>query len=86
MHTLEKYKALTEREQKLVLVSAVLSIIALFYFAVWSPLNAALDKQKQLLNNQQSLLVWVKTVQQERSNCAAAAGVNEHSQARYRKR
>ena len=57
---LEKYKALTEREQKLVLVSAVLLIIALFYFAVWSPLNAALDKQKQLLNNQQSLLVWVK--------------------------
>ena len=57
---LEKYKALTEREQKLVLVSAVLLIIALFYFAVWSPLNAALDKQKQLLDNQQSLLVWVK--------------------------
>ena len=57
---LEKYKTLTEREQKLVLVSAVLMVIALFYFAVWSPLNAALDKQKQLLNNQQSLLVWVK--------------------------
>ena len=57
---LEKYKALTEREQKLVLVSAVLLIIALFYFAVWSPLNAALDKQKRLLDNQQSLLVWVK--------------------------
>nr|WP_283631876.1 type II secretion system protein M [Alteromonas macleodii] len=57
---LEKYKTLTEREQKLVLVSAVLMVIALFYFAVWSPLNAALDKQKQLLDNQQSLLVWVK--------------------------
>jgi len=57
---LEKYKALTEREQKLVLVFAVLMVIALFYFAVWSPLNAALDKQKQLLDNQQSLLVWVK--------------------------
>ncbi|WP_334019548.1 type II secretion system protein M [Alteromonas sp. S015] len=57
---IEKYKALTEREQKLVLVSAVLLIIALFYFAVWSPLNAALDKQRQLLDNQQSLLVWVK--------------------------
>ena len=57
---LEKYKALTEREQKLVLISAVMIVIALFYFAVWSPLNAALDKQKQLLDNQQSLLVWVK--------------------------
>ena len=38
---LEKYKALTEREQKLVLISAVMIAIALFYFAVWSPLNTA---------------------------------------------
>ncbi|WP_394222265.1 type II secretion system protein GspM [Alteromonas gracilis] len=57
---LEKYKALTEREQKLVVVSAVVVVIALFYFTIWSPLNSALDKEKQLLDNQQSLLVWVK--------------------------
>ena len=57
---LEKYRALTEREQKLVLVSAVVMVIALFYFAVWAPLNSAIDQQKKLLDNQQSLLVWVK--------------------------
>ena len=57
---LEKFKALTEREQKLVIASAVMVVVAIFYFAIWSPLNAALDKQETLLNNQQSLLTWVK--------------------------
>lgn len=57
---LEKFKALTEREQKLVIASAVMVVVAIFYFAIWSPLNAALDKQEKLLSNQQSLLTWVK--------------------------
>ncbi len=57
---LERYKALTEREQKLLMLSAVVLVIALFYFVIWSPLNSALDKQQRLLDNQQSLLVWVK--------------------------
>lgn len=57
---LEKYKALTEREQKLVLASAVVAVIALFYFTVWAPINNAIEKEQKLLDNQQSLLVWVK--------------------------
>lgn len=52
-----KFKALTEREQILVMISAVVVVIGLFYFLIWSPLNAALHQQKQLLDNQQSLLV-----------------------------
>ncbi|MDO6566876.1 type II secretion system protein M [Alteromonas sp. 1_MG-2023] len=57
---ISKFKALTEREQILVMISAVVVVIGLFYFLVWSPLNASLHQQKQLLDNQQSLLVWVK--------------------------
>ncbi|BFT31966.1 type II secretion system protein M [Alteromonas sp. D210916BOD_24] len=57
---IERYKALTDREQKLVALSALVMVIALFYFVIWSPLNSALDKQTRLLDNQQSLLVWVK--------------------------
>jgi len=57
---LDKYKALTEREQRLVLVSGVVVVIAIFYFAIWSPLNASLHQQKQLLDNQQALLTWVQ--------------------------
>ncbi|RDV24872.1 type II secretion system protein M [Alteromonas aestuariivivens] len=63
---MEKYRALTEREQHLVLVSAVFVVIALFYWGVWTPLNQSLDQQRELLSNQQSLLVWV----QERVNRA----------------
>lgn len=57
---LSKYNALTDREKILVIISAVLVCIAMFYFVVWSPLNKALVHQKQLLDNQQSLLVWVE--------------------------
>ena len=57
---ISKFKALTEREQILVMISAVVVVIGLFYFLIWSPLNASLHQQKQLLDNQQSLLVWVK--------------------------
>lgn len=56
----EKFKGLTEREQRLVLVSAVVVIIAIFYFAIWSPLNQSLAQQQQLRENQQALLVWVQ--------------------------
>ena len=41
---IEKFKALTEREQTLVLVSGVVVLIALFYYLVWSPLNHALTQ------------------------------------------
>ena len=57
---LSKYKALTEREQILVIFSIIMLVIAFFYFIIWSPLNNALQQQKQLLDNQQDLLVWVK--------------------------
>lgn len=57
---ISKYKALTDRERILVIVSAIMVCIALFYFTIWSPLNRALEQQKQLLDNQQSLLIWVK--------------------------
>lgn len=56
----EKFKALTEREQTLVLVSGVVVLFALFYYLVWSPLNHALTQQQKLLDNQHALLVWVE--------------------------
>jgi len=57
---INKYKALTEREQLLVIISAIMLIIATFYLAIWAPLNSALQQQRQLLDTQQRLLVWVK--------------------------
>lgn len=57
---IEKYRALTEREQRLVQLSAIVVIIAIFYFAIWSPLTTSIERQRALLDSQQELLVWVK--------------------------
>jgi len=57
---MEKYKALTEREQRLVMISAVAVIIAIFFWGIWKPLNDAVDQQRTLNTSQQKLLVWVK--------------------------
>ena len=53
------FYALTEREQKMVKLAGVALVIAIFYFALWSPLNNTLAQQKLLLKNQQSFATWV---------------------------
>ena len=43
MNTLkQKFSQLTEREQRLVLISAVVVVVGMFYWLVWSPLNLSL--------------------------------------------
>ncbi len=57
---MEKYRALTEREQRLVMLSGIVVLIALFYFIVWSPLTTSIERERALLQSQQELLAWVK--------------------------
>lgn len=54
------FTQLSEREQRLVLLSAVLLIVALFYWLVWSPLSQAVEKGQNAVVSQQELLVWVQ--------------------------
>lgn len=56
-----RFAALTEREQILVIISALVVVIALFYFAIWKPLNTGISRQQKVLENQQALLDWVST-------------------------
>jgi general secretion pathway protein M len=56
----QKFGQLTEREQRLVLVSAVAVIIGLFYWLVWSPLNSAIERDEKAVVAQKSLLTWVQ--------------------------
>ncbi|MEW9797735.1 type II secretion system protein GspM [Alteromonas sp. CYL-A6] len=56
----EKYRALTEREQRLVALSGVVMLIAAFYFLVWSPLTTGIERERALLDEQQALLGWVE--------------------------
>lgn len=56
---INKFNALTAREQLLLKISAALSVVALFYFAIWQPLNSAVNQQQTLKASQQELLTWV---------------------------
>ncbi|AXR05010.1 type II secretion system protein GspM [Salinimonas sediminis] len=56
----DKYKALTEREQKLVLLAGIAIIIGVFYFGIWAPLNHSIDAAKARQDSQQKLLSWVQ--------------------------
>ncbi|MBL54295.1 MAG: type II secretion system protein M [Aestuariibacter sp.] len=56
----QKYAALTEREQRLVMLSAIVVLIGLFYWGIWAPLNQGIDQQTKQLSNNQKLLSWVE--------------------------
>ncbi|GGW90777.1 type II secretion system protein GspM [Alteromonas halophila] len=73
---MERYRALTEREQYLVLLSGIVIIIALFYFAIWSPLSTSVAQQRALLDSQQELLVWVKDSAQRAQQLRRSQGAS----------
>ncbi len=56
----QKFHQLSEREQRLMLISAVAIAIGAFYWLVWAPLNTSLAQERIALENQQSLLSWVE--------------------------
>lgn len=57
---MEKFKALSEREQRLVLAAAAALAVLLFYFLVWSPLNQSIARNQAAIASQQELLTWVQ--------------------------
>lgn len=63
MKILEEFKGrfteLSEREQKLVLLSAVVVIVAIIYFAIYAPLQNSIVQGKTKLNAQKEALTWV---------------------------
>ena len=51
---------LSNREQRLVIISAVLVLVAIFYWGIWSPLSTSLERNQTAVNNQTELLEWVQ--------------------------
>lgn len=51
---------LSLREQRLVAISAVFILLAMFYWGIWSPLNTSLEKGQNAVKNQTELLAWVQ--------------------------
>ncbi|MDP5030407.1 type II secretion system protein M [Paraglaciecola sp.] len=54
------YTQLSEREQRLVLISGILLVVAVFYWGIWSPLSQSVERGQAALNSQQELLLWVQ--------------------------
>ncbi|GAC35301.1 type II secretion system protein GspM [Paraglaciecola polaris] len=72
----QKFSQLTEREQRLVLISAVVVIVGMFYWLVWSPLNQAIERDQKAVTGQQSLLSWVHKNANRAIQLRAAQGVS----------
>lgn len=53
------WEGASEREQKLLLISAVVVFIGLIYFALWQPMSDELARKQQSLTNTQQRLTWV---------------------------
>lgn len=51
---------LSGREQRLVMISAGLIVVAIFYWGIWSPLNTSIDRAQKAVKNQTELLAWVQ--------------------------
>ncbi|MDN4502956.1 type II secretion system protein M [Alteromonadaceae bacterium BrNp21-10] len=56
----QKYQQLSEREQRLTQISAVIVTISLFYWLVWAPMSTAVEQGRQVVKEQTALLQWVQ--------------------------
>ena len=72
----EKFNQLTEREQRLVIISAVVVVVGMFYWLVWSPLNQAIERDQKAVESQKSLLSWVQKNANRAIQLRAANGVS----------
>lgn len=54
------WEGASEREQKMVLASAVVVLIALVYFLLWQPLASEMETKQQALERAEQTLSWVE--------------------------
>lgn len=56
----QRYKQLSEREQRIVLIGGIVLIIFLFYALIWSPLQQSVQQGRNAVSSQQKLLTWMQ--------------------------
>lgn len=71
---LEKFHQLSDREKVLVSASAVLVIVCLFYFVIWSPLNSSLSAEQKAVESKQADLAWIKKTANRAIQLRAGSG------------
>lgn len=57
----EWWQHLSNREQKLVLMSGIFIIALIFYFLIWSPVSDSLTTLQNNVSQEQQLLSWMRT-------------------------
>ncbi len=61
MSVIEKIKALSDREQRLVLICGVAIIVGAFYWLIWSPINQSIEQNSQKIVAKTDLLSYVQS-------------------------
>jgi len=60
-HGQPRWQGLNSREQLILKVGGVVAVIAVLYYAIWSPITQAVAEAEQRVQTQQQLLSWVTT-------------------------
>lgn len=71
------WDSLAQREQRIVMIASVVSLIAIIYWGIWAPLSDAVESERFGLQKQQELLSWMK----ENGGKIAAAGASSAASA-----
>ena len=73
---IQTFHQLSEREQRLVMISAVVVVVGIFYWLIWSPLNQSLETDHKAVTAQQELLAWVQKNANRAAQLRGSAGKN----------
>ncbi|MGL5224073.1 MAG: type II secretion system protein GspM [Aeromonas sp.] len=61
IHTLQNWwRAISAREQRLLIAGGFLLLVSLFYWGLWQPLNSRIAKQDLQVQYQRQTLAWLK--------------------------
>jgi general secretion pathway protein M len=71
---IQTFHQLSEREQRLVMISAAVVVVGIFYWLIWSPLNQSLETDRKAVTAQQELLVWVQKNANRAAQLRGSAG------------
>ncbi len=66
------YASLQAKERTMVAVMSVVIVLTLFYLLAWEPVYKGYEVERQKLESQKSILVWMKQAQQEVRNLRAS--------------
>ena len=70
------FYSLALKEQRMVLGTAAVIILTLFYLVIWEPVHLALDTERQKQQSQKEILLWMQDAAAEVKALQATGGRN----------